>query len=70
MLKLLVAVPLVIAVFMHSAAARYSGRAKKIIFLRHGVTEMNEYLSSQPWGSVGFKDPELWDTKLSIRGTS
>ena len=39
---------------------------KELILLRHGVTEMNEYLAKNPWGSPGFKDPSLWDTKLSL----
>jgi hypothetical protein len=37
---------------------------KELILLRHGVTELNEYLKENPWGP-GFKDPALWDTKLS-----
>lgn len=41
---------------------------KTIIFLRHGVSEMNEYLGRQPYGSPGFKDPGLWDTRLTSRG--
>ena len=30
-------------------------RSSKVIFIRHGITEMNEYLSSRSWGSRGFK---------------
>eukprot|EP01038_Epipyxis_sp_PR26KG_P009507 gene9507-12807_t len=38
---------------------------KTIFFIRHGVTESNEYLSKFPWGSPGFIDPQLYDTVLS-----
>jgi broad specificity phosphatase PhoE len=31
-------------------------RDKKIVFIRHGCTHMNEYLASNPWGSPGFTD--------------
>lgn len=41
---------------------------KKIIFIRHGTTEMNEALSRHPWGSKNFKDANLWDTRLSKAG--
>lgn len=44
-------------------------RKKKIIHLvRHGVTHMNEYLSKNPYGSRGFRDPLDFDTKLTSRG--
>lgn len=42
--------------------------AKTIILVRHGVTEMNEYLSRNNWGSPGFVDCGLWDTRLSRNG--
>jgi len=29
---------------------------------------MNEYLSQNIWASPGFRDPFLWDTKLSEKG--
>jgi broad specificity phosphatase PhoE len=32
------------------------------------MTEMNEYLHKNRWGSQGFKDIELWDTRLSPTG--
>jgi glucosyl-3-phosphoglycerate phosphatase len=39
---------------------------KYITFVRHGTTEMNEQMDV--WGSHGFVDKELYDTKLSERG--
>jgi len=30
--------------------------SKDIVFVRHGCTYMNEYLSKHPWGSSGFTD--------------
>lgn len=39
---------------------------KTITFMRHGITEMNELMD--PWGSRGFCDKMLYDTKLSSRG--
>jgi len=44
--------------------------AKRIIAIRHSTTECNEALASKPWGSASFKDPLLWDTKLSPTGIS
>ena len=43
---------------------------KRLIMVRHGRTEMNEYLSQSPWGSPGFEDPSLWDTILTPTGIS
>ena len=42
----------------------------EVVLIRHGVTEMNEWLS-QPgkgWGSSNFVDPGLYDTRLTERG--
>jgi broad specificity phosphatase PhoE len=47
---------------------RLSAETKKFIFVRHGVTEMNEKLETMPWFSENFVDAELWDTRLSARG--
>ena len=41
---------------------------KRIIAIRHSTTECNEALSLLPWGSPNFKDPMLYDTKLSAAG--
>lgn len=41
---------------------------RTVILIRHGTTEMNEHLSRQPWGSKGFVDANLWDTRLSSQG--
>lgn len=49
-----------------------STSGKKILLLRHGVTEMNEYLSipnpTNEYGNPNFRDPGFWDTRLSTRG--
>jgi broad specificity phosphatase PhoE len=42
--------------------------AEHVVWIRHGCTEMNEALERQPWGSPGFVDPGLYDTRLSPRG--
>ena len=41
---------------------------KTVILVRHGKTEMNEYLASNHWADEKFKDPLLYDTKLSKAG--
>ena len=43
---------------------------KEIMFIRHGVTEMNEHLGQrgQGWGSPGFVDAGFYDTRLTVRG--
>mmetsp|Transcript_35641 Transcript_35641/g.72639 ORF Transcript_35641/g.72639 Transcript_35641/m.72639 type:complete len:268 (-) Transcript_35641:91-894(-) len=43
---------------------------KEIIFIRHGVTEMNEWLArpGKSWGSKGFEDAGFYDTVLTSRG--
>lgn len=45
---------------------------KTIHLMRHGVTEMNEYLgrTPHPFGTLRFKDPLLYDTRLTARGQS
>ena len=40
----------------------------RILLIRHGVTEMNEYLSTCPYGQPGFIDPGLYDTQLTRSG--
>jgi broad specificity phosphatase PhoE len=42
---------------------------KRIIFVRHGTTEMNERMKEMPWFSPKFVDAGLWDTRLSEKGT-
>lgn len=45
------------------------GDDKHIIFLRHGTTEMNEYLHKQcSYYSPDFKDPLIFDTRLTRDG--
>lgn len=41
---------------------------KRLHLIRHGVTHMNMYLSKNPYGSAGFRDPLDFDTKLTPRG--
>jgi broad specificity phosphatase PhoE len=41
---------------------------KTFIFVRHGLTEMNERLQAMPWYSDNFVDGALWDTRLSSTG--
>ena len=36
--------------------------------LRHGCTEMNEYLAQHPWDAPGFQDPLMYDTRLTAGG--
>lgn len=48
-------------------------KVKTILFVRHGVTDMNERLKISPWYSesfvdAGLYDKTLYDTKLSIYG--
>lgn len=48
-------------------------KVKTILFVRHGVTDMNERLKASPWYSesfvdAGLYDKTLYDTKLSIYG--
>lgn len=42
----------------------------RLLLIRHGRTEMNEYLSKpgQTWGAPGFRDPGLYDTTLTSIG--
>ncbi|WIA29844.1 hypothetical protein OEZ86_012314 [Tetradesmus obliquus] len=41
---------------------------KIVHLMRHGVTEMNVYLSTNRYGSKGFRDPLLYDTRLTEKG--
>jgi len=47
---------------------RMAAAIKSVLLIRHGVTEMNEYLGSTPYGMPGFVDPGLFDTRLTERG--
>lgn len=51
-----------------SSTTATTTKSKEIIIIRHGTTEMNEVLSKTSWGSKGFVDANLWDTRLSRRG--
>jgi len=41
---------------------------KVLHLVRHGVTEMNVYLSTNAWDAPDFVDPLLYDTRLTTRG--
>ena len=41
-------------------------KVKKLTFIRHGTTEMNEQMDV--WGAPGFTDKKLYDTILSQKG--
>ena len=43
-------------------------RSKKLVLVRHGLSEMNVALSRQPWGSRNFKDPNIRDAPLTAEG--
>ena len=36
--------------------------------IRHGRTEMNEYLAKHRWDDAQFTDPMLFDTRLTALG--
>ena len=42
----------------------------RLLLVRHGRTEMNEWMSKpgKGWGAPGFVDPALWDTRLTPTG--
>ncbi|ACO61055.1 predicted protein [Micromonas commoda] len=47
------------------------GDDRKILHLvRHGRTEMNEYLASNRWDASDFVDPLLYDTRLTKKGAA
>ncbi|PNW86442.1 hypothetical protein CHLRE_02g086500v5 [Chlamydomonas reinhardtii] len=43
-------------------------KTKTLHLMRHGTTEMNEYLSMYRYDAENFSDPMLYDTVLSPRG--
>lgn len=43
-------------------------KEKRLHLIRHGVTHMNEYLTKNPYGGRGFRDPLDFDTRLTPRG--
>ena len=62
------------AIKQHFAALRSYSRSgirneeKQLLFIRHGLSEMNERLQVMPWYSENFVDGALWDSKLSSIG--
>ena len=54
-----------------AAASKMDGDDRKILHLvRHGRTEMNEYLASNRWDASDFVDPLLYDTRLTKKGAA
>jgi len=49
-------------------ASPVAATSKQLLLIRHGVTNMNEYLSRVPYGERGFVDPGDFDTALTERG--
>lgn len=50
------------------SSAAQKRNQKRVHLIRHGVTHMNMYLSRDPYGSPGFRDPLDFDTRLTPRG--
>ena len=51
-----------------SAKAPARGDAKTIHLVRHGRTEMNDYLRENHWADPDFVDPMMIDTRLTSEG--
>ncbi len=49
-------------------SSRAGGAMRALHLLRHGRTEMNEYLAQHPWDAPGFEDPLMYDTRLTAGG--
>jgi len=67
------AIPSTTAAIEKKATTNVIPKVKTILFVRHGVTDMNERLKASPWYSesfvdAGLYDKTLYDTKLSIYG--
>ena len=41
---------------------------KRLYLIRHGRTEMNDYLAENHWAAEDFIDPGMYDTRLTILG--
>ncbi|GLC36655.1 hypothetical protein PLESTB_000126900 [Pleodorina starrii] len=44
------------------------GTVKTLHLMRHGTTEMNEYLATHRYDAEDFQDPMMYDTVLTTRG--
>jgi len=53
---------------MARTGVRAGGSARVLHCLRHGRTEMNEYLAEHAWDAPDFRDPLLYDTRLTAAG--
>jgi len=51
-----------------SRRARAANATKTIHLVRHGRTEMNEYLRTNHWADADFRDPMMIDTRLTSEG--
>jgi broad specificity phosphatase PhoE len=43
---------------------------KSLLLIRHGRTELNDWLHKCPYGKPGFIDPPMWDTRLTALGVT
>lgn len=46
----------------------YASTGRTLLCIRHGTTEMNEYLARCEFGGPRWSDPGLWDTRLTVHG--
>jgi broad specificity phosphatase PhoE len=58
--------------FVRQTVSKMASRSKEIVFIRHGSTEMNEWMNQKEneWGAPNFVDAGMWDTRLSERGVA
>lgn len=59
---------LLAALHDNAAAGMVAPAAQRLVLLRHGRTEMNDYLTRVPWDAPHFRDPMLIDTRLTDEG--
>ena len=59
---------LLLAALAERARCGSTAAQKRVLLLRHGRTEMNDFLSVVPYDSPTFVDPMLVDTRLTATG--
>ena len=59
-----------LALVLLTGLPRSGDAMTRLLLVRHGRTEMNEWMSKpgKGWGAPGFVDPALWDTRLTPTG--
>ncbi|GIL50443.1 hypothetical protein Vafri_6566 [Volvox africanus] len=57
-----------ITIFASQKEKQPQDAVKTLHLMRHGITEMNEYLALHRYDAEDFKDPMMYDTVLTIRG--